>query len=314
MTKRIDIFNSVSGLNTRVDNSRLKMRDVDGLTVAELAVASNIEVLNGGIRRRKGMSKKVSGEHHSLYIAGEYALVIQGTNLKIMERDYSSTTLRTVTINQPMSYAQIKDTIYYSNGIETGYVKDRINYAWDAEDYAGPNTTREFLSPPPGHLLCVFNGRMYIAQEILDGNGEVHHALWHSEPFAYSWVDYSEDLQLIEHKIVTLTAIPDSLIVGTTGGIYSYIGTNPFDFVVKKLTDAPAIAETAVRYQADTIGDGQMTGDVVLITTHEGVCLVGPGGYFSNLTYRKINMPSYREGAAGIINNRYICSLSKGEI
>lgn len=304
----VTFFKRSDGLNTKEDPARLVITEKGS---AELAVSVNVDTKQGGrVSRRKGYQQVKSGSgFHSLFPVGDYALCVQGINFNVVEPDFSMVALRTVSPRRRMSYVRVANVVYYSNGMENGIVFNRANYPWEVGEYVGPETTKQFSDPPAGHLLCLFNGRIYIAQMIMDSNGMAHHVIWYTEPFAFDRVDMARNYIPVEHRIVIMEAMPNSLIVGTTGGVYAFVGANPEEFGPVKLTDSPAVEGTAAKVRSDLVGEGEAGGEVILLTCHEGVCMVGDNGYFVNLTHRKIDMPQFSEGYAAIVGDRYLTCL-----
>jgi len=302
--RMIPFFQGSYGLQTKDDPVRLKYDPETGLQF--LAVAVNVDITGAArISRRKGYEKKVDGSRfHSFFVAGDYSLCVGDGQLLVVERDFTTNSLRSISADRQVSYQTVGDTIYYSNGVDNGCVVEKTTVPWAAGELVGPTTTRQFMSPPAGHLLQLFKGRMYIAQTLSS-----HNVIWYTEPFAYSHVDPARNFIPIEERCVTMTALPDSLVVGTTGGVYSYIGSTPDTFDVRKLSDAPVVAGTAVQARGDLLGGGETPGQVVLLFTHEGLCMVAQEGYFANITSRKIDAPKFQEGCAAVINDKYITCL-----
>jgi hypothetical protein len=309
--KLLPVFKGSLGLHTKVDPIRLRYDPETGLQ--HLAVSVNIDTgPEGRVSRRKGYVRRLAGaEVHSLFPFMDYMLCVEGSALNVVEADFTKTTLRDVTPGRRMSYQAIGERVYFSNGFENGYVLGAQSYPWEDSDYVGPETTRSFISPPPGHLIKAFNGRMYIAQTVPGAAGEAHNVLWHTERFAYHRVDPARNFILFEDSITVLESLPDSLVVGTRSGVYALIGAGPEDFDLRKVSEAPAVLGAWAKVRADTLGGGELKGAMVLVVTHDGVCLVGQGGFFDNLTIRKMDMPHFSEGCASIVNGKLVACLYK---
>ena len=290
----VPVLKGSAGLNNKVDPVRLRY---DGETgVQELAVAKNVDIGDSGrVSRRKGYSKVLSlSDCHSIYNAGTYCLFVHAGALAVLEKDYSYTNIRNVTVGAKVSYVQVQDKIYYCNGYENGYVSKRISYSWVGEPYVGPTTTKVFSDPPVGHLVELFAGRIYIS---------VDNILWYTEPFAYSWVDLAKNFIPFQEKLRMVKAVKDGLWVSDTEGTYFLGGTSPKEMSFVKVANYPVIEGTD--HKAFDISDDQ----VVVWTSTEGICVGATGGKFTNLTRQKLWYPDSNVGAGFVINGKYLSIL-----
>lgn len=110
------------------------------LTPTELRDAVNVDVTRRGrLRRRTGFTKVYNGtDVHSVFSEGKM-LFVDDTVLKVMDANLSASNVRTgLQPGNPMSYVQIGDTVYYSDGLVTGKVNsDNSNSAWGIAQPAG---------------------------------------------------------------------------------------------------------------------------------------------------------------------------------
>ena len=153
------VFSGTTGLNNALDPVRLAFDPKTGIT--ELSQAINVNVDNSGrLSRRLGRTLKRAEASRNGFAHGEVCLFVAGTSLYQMYPDYSRVALRTtLTDGLRMRYAAVADRVYYTNGLEKGYVKDGADFIWSKGDYALSFDSNRLLSDPPnGHLLGWFGG------------------------------------------------------------------------------------------------------------------------------------------------------------
>ena len=300
------IFTGSTGLNTRVDPVRIEYNSKTG--IQELSAGVNVDIDDSlRLSRRKGFSVARSGEYHSLFPTELYIVAVKDDKLYCIYPDFTSIELRTVTKGALMSYMRLGDKVYYCNGHENGYVLKNLNYAWAASvnglGYVGPTTQRTFSDPPIGHLLVYHGAKVYIAENNL---------VWESEKFAPHWFDTSQSH--IEHasRITLLCKTVDGLYIGDEESIWSYVGSGADDFIVKQVTNYPAIEGTLCMIEGENIGSGDIfSGYIPVFTTTKGICIGGPEGQLLNISRNKISYPRARYGAALIKDNNYITLLKE---
>lgn len=304
MARTLKIFKGTTGINNKIDPVRLKYNWKTG--VQELKLGVNIDVDDTGrpSRRDGHLITALTGAYHSLFCDGGECLGVTGTALKVIHADYTATGIRNVTVGVRMDYCQVGDRIYYLNGFEKGYVENSTNYTWAVGSYVGPTTTKKFSSPPIGHLLTLYNGRMYIAQDDV---------VWYSEPFAYGAYNMAQNFIPFSSRTKFLRAVNDGIYVGDEKDIYFHKGKIPKEFEQTKVANYPAIEGTAEKVPGSRIGKLDMEvnfpGEVIMLTTKEGICIAGHGGQFINLSERRLDYPSAQFGAGLYKDGKYISLL-----
>lgn len=297
MPEPTPLMTATSGLNNRLDPARLRIED----GVAELAEAVNIAIDDSGRPgRRKGYELKVSGNFHSLYPVGLYALCVKDGYLTVLERDYSTTSLWQVNPDARMRYEQESDTVYFLNGYIKGYVKDRTAYPWGGESYVGPTTMKTFSDPPVGHLLALYNGRMYIAEDSI---------IWYSRPFAYSWYDMARDYFPFESRLRMIKPVKTGMYVSTNADVYYLHGPTPQEMDITKMFSYPAIEGTDCFVNGSKIGEGGPGGLYAIWLTRKGICIGGPDGACRNITRDRLVLPDGNYGAGLVKDNKYISTI-----
>ena len=286
------VLQSSKGLDNRHDPVTLCREGV-----CYLAAAYNVDV-ERRVCRRKGYRKVVDLPGHSPYPYFGGCLFVSNGRLMLLSPDYSYAVLRTGLHDSAMSYATVFNRVYYSNGYENGYVENAESHPWEVGEYVGPDTTRVFSNPPIGHILCLWNGRMFIAE----GS-----TLWYSEPFAYHAYDLSRNFVPFSSRIRMVIGVADGMFVSDEHMTYALVGSSPEDWFVRKVADYPAVEGTALHVESSRIGDGSLPpGMHAMWMSARGICLGGLNGYFRNLTEEHVKCPAGTRGTALIRDGRYI--------
>lgn len=298
MAKGIVVLSNCLGLNNKIDPARIAFDPEKGLS--ELAVAYNVDIDSSNrISRKKGYTEVLDGPSHSLFPFGNICFAVVDDYLTILYPDFSSKTLIEVG-EERVSYVAVGTRVYFVNGSTKGYIEDEAVYPWEYIEYPGPTTTKVFVGPPVGHLLEVYNGFMFIAQE---------NVLWRSRPFKYHAFYLHGDRNLFSHRITMVRAVKDGLYVSTEYDTYYLNGYHPKEFFQTKVANYPAISGTDVLVDGRKLRSGEIKDKVVMWTSTSGVCIGGPEGLFENLTERKLVYPSANVGAGVCIDDRYVCLL-----
>jgi len=300
-------FTGANGLNNRVDPVRLPFNPETG--VQDLATAYNVHFDNTGRpSRRKGYTvTNLQASSHSLFCEGGDCLFVTGNALSVLGTDFSSIPIRNVAEGLRMRYAQVGSKVYYCNGVQNGYVKGGISFAWSkpATVY-NQETTRQYSQAPVGSLLSYYNGRMYI------GQGDT---IWFSEPFGVRLYDLSRSFIHLPGTIVMLRAVESGLFVSDNISVYFFKGDHPEEFKQTEVATYPAIRGTDIKIDASVVGEptifehARFSGIAAMWTSAEGICLGLPDGSFQNLTERRLTYPFSHEGAALYTRDRYIATL-----
>jgi len=309
MSRHINIFKSASdGLNTKVDPVRLKFDYRTG--VSALAACKNISIDDTGrISRRAGYAVTDRTEAwHSLFSAGAFALGVTGNALAVIAADMSKTNLRNVTTGAKMSYVRntdgAQDIIFYMNGYEKGRLINKVSYSWPVGTYVGPETRKSFYEAPIGHLLCIRNLRMFIAEDKI---------LWYSEPGNLSSYRLSANYFGFPSRLRMVQAVKTGLWISDSESLYFLQGEiipSRLEMPTQTLVaNYPAIEGTAVKIDGSRIGEG-IPGAVIVFTTSEGVCIGDGNGNLINISERKIDLPLALSGASLYRDGHYCVTLN----
>lgn len=227
----VNLFSASSGINNRVDPARVRFDPETG--VSDLVVAVNVTHDDAGsVSRRKGKSLAVAGDFHSLFVGNGECYAGEGTDLYRLGDGLTLMGVRSSLNGERISYAATPHGIYYSNGKETGVLKEGVSIPWFKGEYVGPETSRNFESHPKGQHLEVFSGRMFIAEDDV---------LWWSEPYAFGLYDKARSFVQFKSRIRMVKAVAGGLYVSDENTTYFLGGTNPQEFVQRTVVGSPAL-------------------------------------------------------------------------
>lgn len=102
----------------------------------DLVTALNVDIDDSlGISRRKGFSAAATtAVDRGLFASGSICLGVGSNSLKLVNPDWTTTTLRTgLTASKHLSYAVAGDRVFYSNSVETGCVQGSVHRTWGLE-------------------------------------------------------------------------------------------------------------------------------------------------------------------------------------
>lgn len=118
-------YTTFSGLRNDVPPERFSQGD--------LARADNVNIdKSGELSRRAGYSLTLAGATHSLWSnrRGDTCFFMQGNVLQQLNADTSATPLKTLQASLPVSFVQVNDRTYFSNGVDTGVIEQGAVRSW----------------------------------------------------------------------------------------------------------------------------------------------------------------------------------------
>jgi len=301
--KSVSLLRKTTGLNNISDPVTLQYNFDTG--VGELSTAYNVDVEDAGeIKRRKGFATTARTENsHSMFCEGGDCLFVAGTALYKLNPDKTRTGLRSgITNGLRMNYVQVNDSIYYTNGIEIGYILDNTAYVWYAKTYEGPTTFKRFSNPPVGSCLGYHNGRIYIG---------VGKAVWYSEPYAFGWFDMARSYFSFSSEVRTIRGVSNGLYVSDEFNTYFLSGKSPDEFQRVVVDTNPIIKGTDYPIDLSRVGDSGQKSVGAVWTSSVAICLGAENGSVTNLTGNKLVFPSSNFGCGVVYNNKYLCFLEE---
>lgn len=296
-------FKKSTGLDAKIDPVRHGYKEEDGVT--SLEIGYNIQHdRTGRISMRKGYeATDVTADCHSLFCDGGDCCFVTGDALCLLNSDFSYKELRNVTPGNKMAYCQVGDRVYYTNGVEKGFVLGGLSYGWEKPSvvYGQQDSTRVKTGPPIGSLIAYYNDRAYVAQ----GN-----YLWGSDRGATTVFDPIAGRLGFESNITFVMPVKEGIYVGTERSVAFLRGNSYHDFRYERKRTYGAITGTAIYAEAELIPVVEGVQDVGILCTSSGGVLYGTSqGDIINLTRYKLKMPEALFGAAVKINEDYIVCL-----
>lgn len=138
-------FKAFTGLNNRLPPERLQTN--------ELAQATNVDLDDsGGVRTRAGFTSVLSGVCHSLWAKNNICLFVQNGQLMQLLQDLTAVPLGITGLEpaNPVSYALLGETVYFTNGTITGAFQNGVARSWGLAVPPLPAANLIDGSMPPG--------------------------------------------------------------------------------------------------------------------------------------------------------------------
>lgn len=160
-------------------------------------------------------------------------------------------------------------------------------------------------NPPPCRHMAQHNGRMLIAVG--------SHVLF-SDAYLPERFDPLRQSYAFMGNITLLAPFQDGVFVGTASAIYRLAGEDIAAASLVTVADYGVIEDTLAYMDRTVLGDGSVGGRIGMVTTTQGICVVGDEGLFTNLTRIRFTMPNDGAiaAAAGVAltpgNGRYLLS------
>jgi hypothetical protein len=283
-THRIDGFR---GINNVQDPNRLQISKEN---LAYLTSADNTDITDDyRATRRSGFEAVYTGVSgiHSLYATDDTCLFVDGSGLYTFDTTFASSLIASgLTPDLRMYYTDVGQYIYFSNGVDKGYVYNSAAY-----NYMSPVDEFKKVMPSGKHLEY-YDGRLYVA----DGT-----IIYVSDPYLLQQYDERSGLIPFDSNITFVKATNDALWVGTEKNVYLLQGGSPRDFIVSTKADYGAIENSAVVTTATNVGL-EADGKVVIFATKRGVCACMAGGLFRNMTDDHYHFLIDVQNASALIN------------
>jgi len=293
-------FRAAKGLNVKYDPVRLLYNPDDG--VQWLAVAYNIDLDGTGrVSRRKGYTDTVITDPvHSLWSAGGICLFVKGGKLCSLGNDFGYIELASVGTERRVGYTLVGQDVFWSNGVEKGVIRAGVSSDWLVpESVYGPESTRRYISPPAGSILGSYRGRIYVI------NGKV---AWHTEPYGPNLVDPVRGFLPFGAEIEMFQPVEHGIYVGTSECVWFLRGESPLEFTWEVAYDNRAVFGSGCRIQLDRVFK-ELQGTGIMWVSPDGICLGLPDGRVMNLTRDTLVFEVGTRAAAGLLSDRYICTL-----
>ena len=297
------VLNKFAGLRNTVTAERLSPED--------LQRAQNIDIDNAGqVHRRRGYALVAAGNYHSLHTCGLGTFVAKDGVLGRLDAAYNFTSLNTPAGDEPISYVEVAERLYYASLDVSGVVDSSYAVApWGSQTSEGTwhspvvNPTAHLGAirgklrgaPPMATALAHYNGRIYLA------NGKT---LWATELYLYDVVDKTRNYKQFEADITLVASVSDGLYVGTRGGVY-FLGGDTLDTLKMRVVSTSAALPGSMVYVPSDRVTSQIPGNqpystkpVALFMTTTGLCAGMDGGVMYDLTQDRVWFPDAVSAAA----------------
>lgn len=287
------VFNGTKGLNNVSDPAHLSAGE--GQT-PYLTSCLNISVGDTGRVNRLAGSVQVFPDAgtgvHSLTEYNNSLVFCRNKSLWMLSLSGEIKKLADLPTDKPVYYAKIftgnTEKLFWvtpeTGGIITG---DNNRYWKPSFDYQGQRTTRKFVETPHGHICEHALGCVWVA---------VGNDIYKSEPNNLYLFNLFSGRFSFENHITFFAGLEDGLWVGTRESIY-WIDSDGLAFKRKQVSSYGGPEGKPVKVDVSGLAiQLPVAGTGYIALTDQGFCLLGPGGYFYNLTEKAVtfkNMPPW---------------------
>jgi hypothetical protein len=203
-----------------------------------LKTATNLDINKRyKLKFRNGRTLKLSGDYKNLWSNNSVWFAVKGNDLyRILPGVTFTESLLTLNVGSTyMSYVGVGDLVYMTN--------NSIIQVWDTDEIRSlRSTSRTYKrSMPPGHLLELYKGRMFIAREVSD-----KHLIIQSEAGNYERYDSRDDKSYatFTSKVTMMEGVEDGMFI-TSDRTYFLEGNSLMDMRMTRVSDTTAIIGTA---------------------------------------------------------------------
>lgn len=271
----------------------------------QLAEAVNVDVTHGRLRLRPGLTRFLELGVHSLFSDGPNLYAGHGDKLSLLPGQGEPRLLRTgLTAEARLAFVAVGGSVYFSNGFETGVIRDDIAGPWGAAVYPGPDPDGRYVTPPAGHLLAHFAGRLWIARDdavlFTEGAG------------LFDWLDgLAGFLPPATGRVRMLRAVENGLFIGDAAGVRFAAGKDPGTMTFARVCPTPPIpgsdATIPPGCQARLAGQ-PLSGQAAIWAGRDGLYLGRPDGRVERAV--PAAFPAADHAAAVVTKTRYLLSLA----
>ncbi|EFL52822.1 conserved hypothetical protein [Solidesulfovibrio fructosivorans JJ]] len=271
----------------------------------ELARAVNVEVVSGRIRRRPGYAAIGEAGFTTLFSDGANLYGAREGGIWLIPGQGEPRLLRgDLTPEGRVVFLTVGDTVYFTNGFETGRLRDGAALPWGGGTYPGPDRSGRFVPPPPGKHLAHFAGRIWIASGNLvrftEGAG------------LFDWVDgVAGFLPPATGQVRFLRAVGGGLYIGDDAGVVFAAGYDPKKAMTfKRVCPTPPLPgsdATLAAGRREAVAGQTLAGDAALWAGTDGVYRGEADGRVTRLAAAAIPPGKARAVAT---NRRYLLFIN----
>lgn len=288
----VDFFVKTSGINNRFDSTSVsddELVECVDFVIDELGIPET----------REGYTLVVAGDFHSAPQEPDLPYIVENrfndSALYFVKPDLSLKGLRNLTKGAKVSYAKHMDRVYYSNGVENGFLVNDTSYDW-------PNPLiqtddHRVLSPAPiGTHIAMYAGRMIVAR------GSVLYISEYLDPHSF---ELHRNFYEMGSTITMVRPTEKGIYVSNSEHVVFMSGTIPGAADYKIVSTKPAIewSDIAEYVQSDDLGLN--TPDLCALWVNEDGLYIGlPSGQVIPVNKQKIQYPAAVKSGASILDGR----------
>lgn len=267
----------------------------------------NLDVTNTGpLQRRVGVELVAAGDCHSLWSAddSQAAYYVAGSTLYRFDGTTSTSVATGLTPTFKVSYAQVSDGVYWSNGVQSGVLLDgTTNTAWGAADLTG-TLGQTYMPQVRGSIVRHYKGRLYA----VDGR-----VIWATDPMDYMRVDLMRGFMMMESEVTLFEPVSSGIFVGTANeGVRFLAGSDFKQFQLVNADSLPAVRGSGLGVDGAVF---ESKGQGAIWLTRNGWVFGSGDGATKRLNENTMSVPDY-ESATSIVREaggmRQVISFAKG--
>lgn len=278
-TQPVPVFSGSIGLNNKITPHRLPYSLETG--VGALEEASNVIIdQTGEPVTRRGYSLLEAGTFHSMLPVDSYFYIAKDrtTDTAIYLASISSNSgqvsltgvVSGLTKKLKLSYFRLRNTIFYSNGEQSGRLDGSAVSPWPESEFTH-ETTADMAPFIKGKHIGLFAGRALAS---------VGPRLIFSEYNLFGLYDTVRNIREFESDIILICPVQTGVFISTTEAIYFLSGKNPSKWTVDQVTTFPAVEWCK---QFDLVKPGDLKSDSISLAALFGT-VRGPALGLSNGT------------------------------
>ena len=251
------------------------------VVLSEMIELTNVNVDNSGkVSRREGYTSIASGVPHSMWSNNKVCYFVENGFLKQLKKDNTISIVAVLPSNKKLVYEEVNNVVVLSDDTIYKILEDGVLH--DPVPSVG-------IPPVGGHILKLFRGRLYIANKS---------SIYFTLPYDIETLDISNHLIPMPSYVRMIIVVEDGLFVSTSNEIYFLKGESPEQFEVIKVANYPAIMGTDVKVRGEIFGEAlsNISDTAYIFATTQGICVVGNGGVFENVSKYKFQ---YKPGTYG---------------
>lgn len=276
--------------------------DQSTLTLADLTVLQNTDVDDAKkLRRRRGRTSLVSGNYHSLWSDGKTCLVVNAGDLYSVDETWSLTLVKARVGDSRMSYTKINETIFYTNGLVIGAVKNRADLTIPPLSTSAPSYKAALF---PARFVEQHGARLYLAT----GN-----VIWYTDAISYFVIDRKQNFYLFESDIRMIISTGTGLYISDSECVWWYDGLSPKKSTRRKVSDSPAVMYSDTLIESSLV-KAEMQG-FAAVWVGDGIHIGLPDGSVIDAVQGRYEVPDAVYGAPLVRTDEnrtlYTCSLSQ---